>query len=518
MEFFQLLLVLVLGGAGFYFGKNFGGSERLESEGVLLEKKKELLSEAEKESVEVLAEAKKKAKEQMERANENIVLLEKQLKRDEQNISNKEKALEQKVSFNKDSQKEIESIKNEVKISKSEISGIAEKMVDALLKKSGKSKDEIKSEIARDIDNSLIYEEEILVKKTEEAMREDLEKNAKHVVIEAIQKYSRESSVEKRYSVISVPKDNVKGKIMGVDAENVLYFEEKTEASVVFNDAPNTIIVSHYNLLRQEIAFIAMKKLIKTKEVNPGVIDKALEDSKKEMDAVLLKIGAEAAKKLELEGYPDEFLRLIGRLKFRTSFGQNILSHSFEVAAFGKMLAAEIGSDIREAELACFFHDIGKSIDHDENRPHDILSKEILEKYGFHENIVHAAHAHHDAVPQVRPVDYIVMAADAISAGRPGARQETLEKYLEKIRALESIAYDAEGVEKAYAISAGREVRVFVKSDKVDDGKARGVAKEIAHNVEENVIYPGKIKINVIRRTEAYSYANSEKKKKSNKK
>jgi ribonuclease Y len=383
---------------------------------------------------------------------------------------------------------------------------------DLLIDKVSMDQEMILAELLGKIDQGLQYEAEMRVQKREEHTKEDSEKIARRIIMDSIQKYAKESSVEKKYATLHVPKDYLKGNIVGRNAKNLLFFEEKTGAQVIFNDTPNSIIISHYSLYKQEIAYMAMKKMITKNFLDTRLIEKILLDVEKEMDLILLKIGRNAAEKLDLHGYPDEFLRMIGRLKFRTSFGQNILSHSFEVAALGKMIAYEIGADPREAELACFFHDIGKAIDQDVNKPHDLLSKEILEEYKFPESIVYAAYAHHDAVPPKHVVDFLVKATDAISASRPGARQETLEKYLEKIRALESIAYDKPGVDKAYAISAGREVRVFVDAQKIDDLAAQGVARKIADEVEEKVAYPGKIKINLIRRTEAVDYANKKSK------
>lgn len=464
-----------------------------------------------KECDRILSEAEKEVEQQHQQMQENIDLLDSQIKRLGTAVETKENRLNSREERNDQMFSALENQRKEVETLESEIEQFDQQVFDRLLKKQGVSKEQVKEQIKKELDDSLVYEGEVMVQKREEFLKENLEKAAKLVIKDVIQKYAKESSVEKKYSAISVPKDRNKGKIVGLDAENILFFEELTEATVIFNDAPNTIIVSHYNLLEQRIAYLAVKALLREPNVNQDVIVRKLDEAQEDMNKELVRIGKKAAKKLDLEGYPDDFYQLIGRLKFRTSFGQNILSHSFEVAAFGRMIASELGCDVREAELACFFHDIGKAIDKQENRPHDILSKEILEKYGFSEEIVHAAHAHHNAVPQIRPVDYIVIAADAISAGRPGARQETLEKYLEKIRTLESLALKPKGVKKVYALSAGREVRVFVDSDKVEDEQALNIAKKVAHDVEENVIYPGKIKINVIRRTTTSNYANRKK-------
>jgi len=514
MILIELLFGLGAGVVGFLVIPLFVKTCEVEGEDVVEKKCKEVLVASSKESEKVLVEAEKNARQEKIRAEENIKLIDKQIKREEENILSKKNFLKRKEEKTRELVKVCDEVKNEINVDRKEMEVLGHKMVERLLKKTGKSVDEVKKTILNGVDIELQQEGEVLVQKTEEALKEDLERTAKRHITDIIQKYAKESSVDKRYAIISVPKDNIKGRLVGDDGKNILYFEEKTETTVVFNDAPNTIIISHYNLLKQEIAYLAMKKLIMERVIDESVIDKALVSAEKEVAEVLLKIGKDVAKKMDLKEYPDDFLRLIGRLKFRTSFGQNILDHSFEVAAFGRMIAGEIGADIREVELACFFHDIGKSIDQDENRPHDVLSKEILEKYGFSEHIVYAAYAHHDAVPAVRPVDFIVKAADAISAGRPGARQETLEKYLEKIRALEGIATSEEGVEKAFAISAGREVRVIVNSVKVDDEHVKGVADRIARNVEEGVVYPGKIKINVIRRTEAVDYVNKKSSKK----
>ena len=379
-----------------------------------------------------------------------------------------------------------------------------------LAQKSGQNTEQIKAQMLAVLQSELELEREDKLRKYEEQLNEDKERIAKNMITDAIQRYSGPTSVEKRATSITVPRDEIKGRLLGKNAENIKLLEELTEVDIIFNDAPNTIIISCFDLVKKHTALETINKLMKERVVTPDKVRFKLHEAEQETEKTLVKIGQEIIKKLELEhrNLPPEFARILGRLQFRTSYGQNIFKHSFEVGNFTVMLGSELGLNMETCKVGGFFHDLGKAVDQEVSGSHDVLTKEIMEKFGFSEEEIHAAWTHHDSLPQKTPEAMLVKAGDAISATRPGARQESIEKYLERIRALESISSSYEGVNKAYAISAGREVRVIVEPSKLSDGDLPDLAKNIANEIQENVGFPGKIKVNVIRRTQSTDYAN----------
>lgn len=378
-----------------------------------------------------------------------------------------------------------------------------------LTQKTGQSADEIKEEILQELRLDLELAREDRLHKYEEYLNEEKMHIAKNMITAAIQRYAAPTSVEKKNLTITLPRDEIKGRILGKNAEHLLLIEELTSVDIIFNDTPNTIIVSCFDLVKKHIARELIYKLTIERHVTPDKIHQKLKEALDETERTLIKIGRDTVKKLELENrnFPPDFLKIIGRLQFRTSYGQNILKHSYEVGNFTLILGNELGLNMETCKVGGFFHDLGKAIDQEVGGSHDVLTKEIMEKYNFPEDEIHAAWTHHDAIPQRTAEAMLVKAGDAISAGRPGARQESIEKYIERIKAIETISNSYEGVNKAFAISAGREVRVIVEPAKLSDEDLEHLAKNIAVEIQENVAYPGKIKVNVIRRTQSNEYA-----------
>jgi len=382
--------------------------------------------------------------------------------------------------------------------------------IEKLAQKTGLSIEQLKVQMLDELTRTLEVEKEDKLRKYLDQLTEDRERIAKNMVTDVIQRYSGPTSVEKKATTITVPRDEIKGKLLGRNAENIKLLEELTEVDIIFNDAPNTIIISCFDLVKKHIAREAINKLMKERVVTPEKVRFKLKEAEAETEKTLVKLGQDIINRLELQhrNFPPEFARIMGRLQFRTSYGQNIFKHSFEVGNFTVMLGSELGLNIETCKIGGFFHDLGKAIDQEVGGSHDVLTKEIMEKYGFSEEEIHAAWTHHDSLPQKTAEALLVKAGDAISATRPGARQESIEKYLERIRALETISSSYEGVSKSYAISAGREVRVIVEPSRLGDGDLQDLAKNIAQEIQENVGFPGKIKINVIRRTQSSDYAN----------
>lgn len=367
---------------------------------------------------------------------------------------------------------------------------------------------EITDKLVSQFERDLKEESAERTKKIIDDAKEKAEKTAKNIIRGALQKFTDRTSVEKKEAKIVVQRDEAKARIVGHNAENILLFEELMNVDVIFNDEPNTIVVSTFDLLKKNVARIALEKLVKLRRVDEKAIKEAIDSAKKILSQDLLNVGEKAVQKMKFKReFPPDLLKIIGRLKYRTSYGQNILLHSFEVAYMAELLASELGLDTETAKIAAFFHDIGKAIDQHVEGSHDVLTREIMTKYKFSEAEIHAAWTHHEAATPETPEARIVMAADAISAGRPGARQESLERYLERLRDLEEIATSFEGVQKTFAISAGREVRVMVSPEEVPDEKMEELANGIAGKIEEKLSYPGKIKVNVIRRTRSVDFA-----------
>jgi len=464
-------------------------------------------------------QAQLKAKTLMKQAQENSVLIQEKIKELDNEAVERKADIQERIEIRSEKLK-----KRELKLKKREerFQGLykdleeldanykagSSQISEQLEQKAKLDVDSAKQELSNNLDKEFASFIESYPSKMERITKDKSAKAAINILQGVIQKYTQPSSVDRLDKTVYLPRLADKERIIGKDFENLKYLVEKTDVDIIFDDTPKHVTVSHFVLVKQEIARITIMNLIGLRKVNPAIIDKAYEAAVKEMDQILLEDGKEAAKILELKNIDPELLRLIGRLKYRTSYGQNILYHSYEIAYFCAMMASEIGCDVRTATLAGFFHDIGKAIDQEDGRPHDVLTKEILERFDFSPEIVHAAWAHHDGEPQQTPEAHIVIAADKISAGRPGARSETGEQYVERIQSLEKIALEAPGVIKAYALSAGREMRIYLDESQKKDKEMPEIADAIAQEIEENVVYPGKIKVNLIRIFKAVDFAN----------
>lgn len=427
------------------------------------------------------------------------------------NIS-KEEQLQAKTAKAQESLTHLNDEAQRVEAIRAGMRELEKELFQKLLAKSGNSLEDAKNEVMFELQRDLELEREDKLRKYEDYLKEEKVRIAKDMITSVIQRYSAPTSVDKKSSAIEVSRDEAKGKILGRNAANILLLEELTGTDIIFNDAPNTIIVSCFDLVRRHNARETIVKLLKEKAVTTDKVREKFLESQRETERALIKIGKDTVKMLGLESrnYPEDFMRVIGRLKFRTSYGQNILKHSFEVGYFTLMLGGELNLEMTTCKIGGFFHDLGKAIDQEVGGSHDVLTKEIMEKYIFSEDEIHAAWAHHDAVPQRTAEAMLVKAGDAISAGRPGARQESIEKYIERIQAIEKISSSYEGVSKTFAISAGREVRVMVEPMQLNDTQLLPLAKSIASDIQANVAYPGKIKVNVIRRTKNVDYAKKE--------
>ncbi len=469
----------------------------------------DLLAKNQREAGQIRADTQERAHAMREHTQELEEKIKSQCEKIEKLIISKEEQLQAKTLKNGEIKNLLDQENKLTQALEAKNKELEHEMTQKLAQKTGISIESAAHEIINELQRDLELERKDRLHKQEEFLKEEKERLAKNLITSVIQRYSAPTSVDKKNAAITVARDEHKARIIGMNGENILLLEELTGVDIIFNDAPETIIVSCFDLVRKHIARETIVKLLKERVVTPEKVRQKIEETKLETERTLISIGRETVKMLGLEerDFPPEFMRTVGRLKFRTSYGQNILKHSFEVGYFTLMLGSELSLDMTTCKIGGFFHDLGKAIDQEVGGSHDVLTREIMEKYTFSEDEIHAAWTHHDAIPQRTAEAMLVKAGDAISAGRPGARQESLEKYIERIQAIEKIALSYEGVTKTYAISAGREVRVIVEPQTLSDDDLPVLAENIAEEIQGSVAYPGKIKINVIRRTKNIDYA-----------
>ena len=449
----------------------------------------------------------KEAKKRMKKNNEE---LEEVLEKQKEIILEKEELTKKRDSRVTQLEGTIKNLEKERNKIAKDTEESRKKLAEAAAKKAGTTAEAILKDIYNSYDNDFANWKEGKFREMEGPdYKDEIIPLAKSILNGALQRYTERSSVDTKEYSFELKSDSMKGPMVGQGGKNINYFEEKAECVVIFNYEPNLVIVTCLNMYKRSIAKEALRELSRQKKVDEKVIDKVLEDAKKTIDKRVMEFGKRAAKMLGYKDLPDDLLFLIGKFEFRTSYGQNIWWHSMEVAFFARMLAEAINANVQRSLDAAFYHDLGKAIDHDldEAIGHDHLSKELMEKFEMDPLTIHAAYAHHDAVPCIRPEDFLVKAADAMSAARPGARQQTIERYLQLVRELTDRAAKCEGVKKAFTVNAGREVRVLVDERTVTDAQTEAMAEKIAKDIEDNMGYPGTIKINVIRSTKAQDTA-----------
>ncbi|MGW8185208.1 MAG: ribonuclease Y [Candidatus Moraniibacteriota bacterium] len=460
------------------------------------QKYKEETLNAKNKAVEILEEAKNKEKER-----------EDQIRKMEQRLEKREEMIDKKMEELDKGKTILESKAHEIKAIKKEAENIRQKELDRLEKIAGLNKEQAKQVLLQLTEDE--YKNVLLdrIKKMEHESTEELKKKAQNIIVQVIQKYAGAHTAEMTTSTVSIPSDEIKGKIIGREGRNIKTLEKMTGAEIIVDDTPEAIVISSFDPVRREIAKIALLKLIEDGRIHPTRIEEAVVYAKGEVDNKIKEAGEAATYDLGIAGLDPKLLYLIGRLRYRTSFGQNVLIHSMEVAHLSGALANELGADVAVAKKAGLLHDIGKSVDHEIQGTHVKIGIKILEKFNVDKAVIDAMKSHHEEYPFGTAESFIVAAADAISASRPGARKDTLERYLKRLEELEVIVNSFEAVSKSYAIQAGREIRVFVDSDKVDDYGAAKIAKDIANKIEEELKYPGEIKVNVLRETRSIEYA-----------
>lgn len=497
-----------LGGlaAGIPLGLYLLGQRKFD-EHELKKKSEKLLVDASQKGTLLVSEAKQHAiekKKQFEVEQEEFA---QQISKMEQMLHAKNTSFQKREARITELQRALQEEEKSVRALRASLEENEKHLEERLMQMTGLSGAQIKEQLIAQYEKEFLADAELRIQKNVQLAEETAVRDAKHFLAEAMYRYAAPTSVEHELKDIIVSRDEVKGRIVGRGGGNIAYFENLFGVDVIFNDEPNTIILSCFNLVQREVARFALERLMRERVINEETIARIKPLAEQDVDKLLLKIGQEALQILGLKSMPPDFVKLVGRLKFRTSYGQNIMSHCFEVGYFARLIAGEIGANTEVAWLGGVFHDLGKAIDQEVGGSHDVLSKELLEKYGFSWEITHAAWTHHNAIPQETVEARIVQAADAISAGRPGARAESLERYLTKIKDLQETALSFAGVKKAYAINAGREVRVIIEPEKMNDEGNQALAEQIASKVQEKGGYPGKIKVVTIRTTKSTDYA-----------
>ena len=418
----------------------------------------------------------------------------------EENLDRRSENLEKKE---RDLDKEYQSLENQ----KEEVNKVYEKQVEELQKIASLSKDEAREYLLNEMDKEITTEKAKLIRELNQKAKEDANKNAKEIISYAVQKCAADHTSETTVSIVSLPSDEMKGRIIGREGRNIKALETLTGIDLIIDVTPEAVILSGFDPLRREVARIALEKLIDDGRIHPAKIEEMVEKAKEELNTIIKEEGERAALETGVNNLHPDIIRLLGKLKYRTSYGQNVLSHSIEVSNLARIMAEELGLDAKRARRAGLLHDIGKALDHDMEGTHVQIGVDILKKYKENPLIINAVEAHHgDVEPQTLEA-VLVQAADAISASRPGARRETLEAYIKRLENLESIADSFDGVEKSFAIQAGREVRIIVKPDRITDDQMTVLARDVSKRIEDEMDYPGQIKVNIIREKRVVDYA-----------
>ena len=419
----------------------------------------------------------------------------------------KEENLDRRVQSLEDKEKNLQQRAEEVALKDSELDQKISEQREKLESISGLTTDEAKKQLLKEVESEIVNEKANLIKELENKAKEDATKNAREIISYAVQKCAADHTSETTVSVVALPNDDMKGRIIGREGRNIKALETLTGIDLIIDDTPEAVIISGFDPLRREVARIALEKLIDDGRIHPAKIEEMVEKAKEELAATIKEEGERAVLETGVNGLPDDIVKLIGKLKYRTSYGQNVLNHSIEVSNLARIMAEELGLNPKIARRAGLLHDIGKALDHDMEGTHVEIGVDVLKKYKESDVIINAVEAHHGDVEPKSLEAVLVQAADAISASRPGARRETLETYIKRLEKLEEIADSFEGVEKSFAIQAGREIRIIVKPEKISDDQMVIMARDVSKRIENEMEYPGQIKVNVIRETRAIEYA-----------
>ncbi len=479
------------------------GSAEKEAERIV----KEAQSKAESKKRETLLEAKDEIHRLRNESERELKDRRNEVVRQERRIQQKEEALDRKIENCEAKEEAIAKKQKEIDSRLQDVEDIKRGQFEMLERISGFTVEQAKDYLLKSLSEELTHEKALKINEFETQLKEEADQRARNLISHAIQRVAADQVSETTVSVVPLPNDEMKGRIIGREGRNIRMIETLTGVDLIIDDTPEAITLSGFDPVRREIARIALERLISDGRIHPARIEEMVEKARREVEATIKSEGERAILETGLRGVHPEIVRLLGRLRYRTSYGQNVLNHSMEVAFLSGIMASELGIDPEVARRAGLLHDIGKAVDHEIEGSHIEIGVDIARKYKESEAVVHAIHAHHGDVEATTIVACLVQAADAISAARPGARRENLENYIKRLEKLEEVANEFAGVERSFAIQAGREIRILVRPDVVTDDKMALLARDIAKKIEENLDYPGQIKVNLIRENRAIDYA-----------
>jgi len=425
----------------------------------------------------------------------------------EKRLIQKEENLDKKVMSYEKREKELDRKFDDLDQKEKQLDDMIAKQTEELERVAGLTREEAKNQLLAELDKELVNEKAKLIRESDNKFKEDSMKNAKEIIGLAIQRCAADHTSESTVTVVALPSDEMKGRIIGREGRNIKTLETLTGIGLIIDDTPEAVVISGFDPIRREVARIALQKLIDDGRIHPSKIEEMVEKAKEEVESVIKEEGERACLETGVNGLHPDLVKLLGKLKYRTSYGQNVLNHSIEVSNLAGLMADELGVNSKMARRAGLLHDIGKALDHEMEGTHVELGVEVLKKYKENDMIINAVNAHHGDVEPLTIEAILVQAADAVSASRPGARRETLETYVKRLEKLEEIANSFEGVDTSYAIQAGREIRLVVKPEKVSDNDMVVLARDVAQKIENEMDYPGQIKVNVIRESRVVDYA-----------
>ncbi len=473
---------------------------------------------AEKEAENIIKAAKLDASAELikkrEKANEEFNQIRAELREQERRLSRREDVTQRQVETVEQREKQLKSLEQSINSRKAnldkkekQLSDIIAKQKDQLINITKLSMEDAREMLLKRLEDECEHEMNSLIQRKIEETADTVEQKSREIISTAIQRYAAEQTCEGTVSTVDIPSDDMKGRIIGREGRNIRAFEKATGVDVIVDDTPGVIVVSGFDPVRREVARLSMERLIQDGRIHPTRIEELVEQTAKDVKQKLLQIGKEAAVEVDVRGLNNKILTRIGALQYRTSYGQNVLRHNIEVAYLSQVMADELGLDGTIARRAGFLHDIGKALDHEVEGGHPAIGANFLKRFNESSIVLNAVEAHHGDIPADNPYTPLVAAADAISAARPGARRETLERYIKRLETLEEIASGFKGVENSFAIQAGREIRVIVDADKVQDDSATKIARDIAKKIEDEMTYPGEIKVTLLREVRCVEYA-----------
>ena len=518
MEFFTALSVLaaicVSGGVGFYLNKHLNAKRIGDATELATRIVEESRKEAQAQKKEILLQGQDELFNQKRELEHEFKERERELKARDRKLQEQGERLEEKLEKATEKEHELLSVEKDLSKKERKLAELEETLNERideqehrLQEVSGLTAEEARQRLFAEIESRTRHEAAKMMRLIEAEARETADRKAKEIIACSIQRYAGDYVGEHTVTAVTLPSEDMKGRIIGREGRNIRALEAATGVDLIIDDTPETVILSAYSPLRRQVAKMALERLIQDGRIHPARIEDIVQKCEQELDAQVREVGEQATFDAGVHGIHPEIIRLLGQLRYRTSFTQNVLQHSLEVSALCGMMAAELGMDVKKAKRAGLLHDIGKAVDHEVEGPHALIGADIAKKYNEGKDIVHAIAAHHEDQRPSTALAVLVQAADSISGARPGARKELLENYVKRLEELEGIATSFEGVSKAYAIQAGREIRVMVNPDNVDDDATYLLCKDIAEKIEKNLTYPGQIRVTVIRERRAMGFA-----------